>query len=238
MPYATVAQLARRVKKTCLWQVFSQSGQDLCVLAEVQLIRIKIKIGVHTPYYATVAQLVEQLIRNQQVAGSSPASSSNEVHVVQCVLLKKSLATGLERARPKNLIIQYFIKGYSMENLSKRITLTDAEKAIHKERIAFIIIDNKIKFNKNTELSHYLWAKQLKIPEEDFPNLVRGFYKNGKASFYKGNFDYDDDCINCAKTFANIIKKFCGVDSLECWCGHKVGKVGEEWESIYFVGKF
>ena len=102
MPYATVAQLARRVKKTCLWQVFSQSGQDLCVLAEVQLIRIKIKIGVHTPYYATVAQLVEQLIRNQQVAGSSPASSSNEVHVVQCVLLKKSLATGLERARPKN----------------------------------------------------------------------------------------------------------------------------------------
>ena len=26
--------------------------------------------------YATVAQLVEQLIRNQQVAGSSPASSS------------------------------------------------------------------------------------------------------------------------------------------------------------------
>ena len=29
-----------------------------------------------TKSYATVAQLVEQLIRNQQVAGSSPASSS------------------------------------------------------------------------------------------------------------------------------------------------------------------
>ena len=28
--------------------------------------------------HATVAQLVEQLIRNQQVAGSSPATSSNE----------------------------------------------------------------------------------------------------------------------------------------------------------------
>ena len=27
-------------------------------------------------YFATVAQLVEQLIRNQQVAGSNPASSS------------------------------------------------------------------------------------------------------------------------------------------------------------------
>ena len=29
-------------------------------------------------FSATVAQLVEQLIRNQQVAGSSPASSSQE----------------------------------------------------------------------------------------------------------------------------------------------------------------
>ena len=31
----------------------------------------------HICLNATVAQLVEQLIRNQQVAGSSPASSSN-----------------------------------------------------------------------------------------------------------------------------------------------------------------
>ena len=29
-------------------------------------------------FYATVAQQVEQLIRNQQVAGSSPASSSKK----------------------------------------------------------------------------------------------------------------------------------------------------------------
>ena len=29
-------------------------------------------------FFATVAQLVEQLIRNQQVAGSSPASSSRK----------------------------------------------------------------------------------------------------------------------------------------------------------------
>ncbi len=29
------------------------------------------------PVFATVAQSVEQLIRNQQAAGSSPASSSN-----------------------------------------------------------------------------------------------------------------------------------------------------------------
>ena len=33
-------------------------------------------IGIYADLYATVAQLVEQLIRNQQVAGSNPASSS------------------------------------------------------------------------------------------------------------------------------------------------------------------
>ena len=32
------------------------------------------------PIYATVAQLVEQLIRNQQVAGSNPASSSKKTN--------------------------------------------------------------------------------------------------------------------------------------------------------------
>ena len=36
-----------------------------------------------TKSYATVAQLVEQLIRNQQVAGSSPASSSTSEQAIQ-----------------------------------------------------------------------------------------------------------------------------------------------------------
>ena len=37
-----------------------------------------------TKSYATVAQLVEQLIRNQQVGGSSPPSSSKENRVAAC----------------------------------------------------------------------------------------------------------------------------------------------------------
>ena len=35
-----------------------------------------------TRFYATVAQLVEQLIRNQQVGGSSPPSSSKNLFIV------------------------------------------------------------------------------------------------------------------------------------------------------------
>ena len=37
--------------------------------------------------YATVAQSVEQLIRNQQVAGSSPASSSKKDRSLTCPFL-------------------------------------------------------------------------------------------------------------------------------------------------------
>ena len=41
--------------------------------------------------FATVAQLVEQLIRNQQVAGSSPASSSKKKHCAKAVLFFATL---------------------------------------------------------------------------------------------------------------------------------------------------
>ncbi len=37
--------------------------------------------GTHQP--AGVAQLVEQLIRNQQVRGSSPRAGSNEINILQ-----------------------------------------------------------------------------------------------------------------------------------------------------------
>ena len=48
----------------------------------------KIKLfGIIIDSLATVAQLVEQLIRNQQVAGSSPASSSKKRRMVLAILL-------------------------------------------------------------------------------------------------------------------------------------------------------
>ena len=48
----------------------------------------KIKLfGIIINGLATVAQLVEQLIRNQQVAGSSPASSSKKRRMVLAILL-------------------------------------------------------------------------------------------------------------------------------------------------------
>ncbi len=46
--------------------------------------------------YATVAQSVEQLIRNQQVAGSSPASSSI-LKKAACQIRLAALFTGFRR---------------------------------------------------------------------------------------------------------------------------------------------
>ena len=47
---------------------------------------------------ATVAQSVEQLIRNQQVAGSSPASSSKKIQstFVGCIFLSSAGLDGVE----------------------------------------------------------------------------------------------------------------------------------------------
>ena len=45
----------------------------------LQLHSLRKRLGYKQTKYATVAQSVEQLIRNQQVAGSSPASSSIKI---------------------------------------------------------------------------------------------------------------------------------------------------------------
>ena len=57
-----------------------QNWKKLLQKSEVSLIIYELLI-----FSATVAQLVEQLIRNQQVAGSNPASSSTKNRVIPMV---------------------------------------------------------------------------------------------------------------------------------------------------------
>ena len=47
--------------------------------------------------FAGMAQLVEQLIRNQQVAGSSPATSSRKKHLHKCSCTVRKQATENKR---------------------------------------------------------------------------------------------------------------------------------------------
>ena len=69
--------LTRFVK--CYYQIFFIFSAAALLVAKLQLTSAG-KVDIITKPYknATVAQSVEQLIRNQQVAGSSPASSSKK----------------------------------------------------------------------------------------------------------------------------------------------------------------
>ena len=103
---ANVAQLARRVKMSCLWQVSSQSGEQFAIAtgkssvdAQKQYFFIKNDKNM----YANVAQLVEQLIRNQQVAGSSPAiSSKKKSENYSLFSFRFFLKVGFENSFPSN----------------------------------------------------------------------------------------------------------------------------------------
>lgn len=116
----------------------------------------------------------------------------------------------------------------------------ETEKEFHKSRIAFMIIENDIIFLKNSTMSHYEWLKSLgiKMKKEDFNKIVRGFYLDGKAIFYKGNFEYDDDCISIAIKYALKVKEISNLDEIEVWCGQNIGEIGSLWTPKYFVGKF
>ncbi len=63
--------------------------------------------------YATVAQLVEQLIRNQQVAGSNPASSSKKQTAFRGGLffvITSTVRTVFARGRSPKLCAPYYKK--------------------------------------------------------------------------------------------------------------------------------
>ena len=59
-------------------------------------------------------------------------------------------------------------------------------ETFHKQRTAFIIINNEVLFLTNSKLSHFEWAQTLGVNEEVFITLTRGYVLNGNIVFYKG----------------------------------------------------
>ncbi|MGD9901214.1 MAG: hypothetical protein AB7S44_01610 [Spirochaetales bacterium] len=115
---------------------------------------------------------------------------------------------------------------------------TQIQRDFHKERIAFLIVKDKIHFIKGVDKSHFELASELGISKEEFDNLCRGFYLNGKIVFYKGHFTYDNEMISIAKKFIPEIKKFCGAKEVEVYCGQIVGSPNEIWPPDFYLGKF
>ena len=114
------------------------------------------------------------------------------------------------------------------ENL-KEINSKENVEEFHKQRVAFLVVNNEIIFLKNSSKSHLEWAKELGITIDDFNEMTRGFYNDGNIVFYKGNFDYDDKVINDAKKYATKVKEYCNIESAKVFVGVVIGKVGEKW---------
>ena len=77
-----------------------------------------------------------------------------------------------------------------------RYETKDEARDFHKQRIAFIILNNVVDFLPNgSSMSHFEYCQTKGIDKEQFNKLTRGFYLNGNLIFYKDNFIYDDNLI-------------------------------------------
>ena len=96
----------------------------------------------------------------------------------------------------------------------------------HKQRTAFIIINNEVLFLTNSKLSHFEWAQSLGVNEEVFITLTRGYVLNGNIVFYKGKFEFDDNVVADAHTYAKKIKSKCGLKVARVYVGVIAGEIG------------
>ena len=122
---------------------------------------------------------------------------------------------------------------YDLQNESDSINA----KNFHKQRVAFIIYQNKVYYMKDTSFSHWEFAQTIGISKEIFDTLCRGYYLNEKLIFYKGNFEYDNDLIEYAKQYFDEIKKELKLEKVNVYFGQKIGKIGEAWPPDYFYGE-
>lgn len=105
----------------------------------------------------------------------------------------------------------------------------DGEQKFHISRVAFMIIEDKIIYLNNSKLSHIEWYNSLNYDLDKFDAIVRGYYRDGKIVFYKGDFEYDEEVIENAKRYGNEIREYVENKNAEVYVGVIKGKVGEIW---------
>ena len=110
-------------------------------------------------------------------------------------------------------------------------------REFHKRRIAFIVIDNKLYYMKNSEKSHWEFCQEKNISKEQFNQMTRGYYIDGNIVFYKGNFTYDSALISDAMKYIIKIKEDCKLPKMKIYFGKKVPKKDEPWKYDYYYGK-
>ena len=115
---------------------------------------------------------------------------------------------------------------------------TEIQRDLHKNRVAFIIINNEIYYIEKSDKSHFELAQELGINKEQFDELCRGFFYQDYIVFYKGHFIYDDKLVEEGLRFVDKIKTRVGVEKVKVYCGQKVGKPNEIWPPDKFIGEY
>lgn len=118
-----------------------------------------------------------------------------------------------------------------------RYETNDESRDFHKRRTAFIVIDKKIYYIKNSGMSHWEFCQKRNIPKEEFNKLTRGYYIDGNIVFYKGNFTYDQDLIEDALKYILKIKEDCNLPKMKIYFGLVIPKKDEQWKYDYYYGE-
>lgn len=108
----------------------------------------------------------------------------------------------------------------------------EVEQKFHQSRVAFMIIDDEVMYLRDSGMSHLEWYLSLGLSEDKFDEVVRGYYKNGRIIFYKGDFSYDEEVITCAENYSGYIMKEVQDDDALVFAGVKKGKIGEPWDPV------
>ena len=107
------------------------------------------------------------------------------------------------------------------------IAFYNAEQAFHNSRTTFAIIDDTLMIG-HVGLSHADWLiGKLKIDNETFDKVIRGYYDDTGIYFYQGEFKTSPEVEEAALKYADIIDMKAVV-----YCGCVIGKVGERWKPI------
>ena len=118
-----------------------------------------------------------------------------------------------------------------------RYETKDEARVFHKRRTAFIVIEDKLYYIKNSEQTHWEFCQKRGVSKEQFNKMTRGYYIDGNIVFYKGNFTYDEELIKDGLKYIMKIKEDCKLGKMKIYFGLRIPEKDEPWEYNYYYGK-
>ena len=117
-----------------------------------------------------------------------------------------------------------------------RYETKDEARDFHRQRKAFVILNDKLEFlPEGTSMSHYEYCQTKGLSKEEFNEITRGYYLNGKTIFYKDNFIYDDEVIKNALQVLDEVSSTIGIDEFDIYFGQLVD---QDFALNYHYGKY